>query len=187
MFELSRQPEILARLRREIISYVGDEAPTYEQLKEMKYLKAIINESQRLYPIVPINARQAAEDITLPHGGGVDETAPAFVPKGAIVVMNLWSMHRRTEIYGADAAEFNPSRWLDQEAESPLRPGWGYLPFSGGPRVCIGQQFALTETGYVVVRLLQAFPKIESRDSEPWTESLSAVCSSLNGCKVGMK
>jgi cytochrome P450 len=111
-------------------------------------------------------------------------------------------MHRRTDIYGPSASVFNPSRWLEHEshnenenenekdanlARGPLRPGWAYLPFSGGPRVCIGQQFALTEASYVVVRLLQTFSEIESRDAEPWREKMTIVCTGLGGCKLGLK
>jgi cytochrome P450 len=97
-------------------------------------------------------------------------------------------MHRRTDIYGPDADVFDPTRWLENEHPSaPLRPGWGYLPFSGGPRICVGQQFALTEASYVVVRLLQAFKEIESRDDEPWREKLTIVCQGLGGCKVGLR
>ncbi|KAF2792456.1 putative cytochrome P450 alkane hydroxylase [Melanomma pulvis-pyrius CBS 109.77] len=187
-FELPRHPSIVSRLRREIAEHVGRDPPTYQQLKEMKYLKAIINESQRLYPIVPTNSRQAVKDTLLPHGGGPDATAPLFVPKGAVVAWLSRAMHRREDIYGPDAEAFNPSRWLDGEhASSPLRPGWGYLPFNGGPRICIGQQFALTETSYVVVRLLQEFPVLESRDDEPWREKLSITVTGLGGAKVGLR
>jgi cytochrome P450 len=154
----------------------------------MKYLRAIINESQRLYPIVPSNSREAIRDTVLPHGGGPDGLSPILIPKGAYTVFLSRGMHRREDIYGPDAEEFNPSRWLDNEhPSSPLRPGWGYLPFNGGPRICIGQQFALTETSYVVVRLLQEFPVLESRDNEPWREKLGLTCTSLGGAKVGLK
>lgn len=89
-------------------------------------------------------------------------------------------MHRRTDIYGADAGEFRPERW------ETLRPGWAYLPFNGGPRICIGQQFALTEVSYILVRILQTYSGLEARDSEDWSENLSATLSSLNGVKVAL-
>jgi cytochrome P450 len=154
----------------------------------MKYLQAIINEAQRLYPIVPSTMRQAIRDTVLPHGGGADGTSPILVSKGEYVLFMSQAMHRREDIYGPDFKEFNPSRWLDGEhPSSPLRPGWSFLPFLGGPRICIGQQFALTEAGYTTVRLLQEFPDMESRDDEPWREKLSFTCTSLGGAKVGMK
>ncbi|KAF2708526.1 cytochrome P450 52A1 [Pleomassaria siparia CBS 279.74] len=189
-WELPHHPEIMERLRSEMAEHMtGPEPPTYEQLKDMKYLKAIITESQRMYPIVPQNSREATRDTVLPRGGGPDGTWPLLIPKGALVSWLSYSMHRRPDIYGADAETFNPSRWLDGEhhESSPLRPQWGYLPFNGGPRICIGQQFALTETAYTVVRLMQEFATMESRDDDDvWKEKLSITCTSLGGAKVGL-
>jgi cytochrome P450 len=187
LWELSRQPDVTLRLRREIEEHVGSGQPTYDQIKELKYLKAILNESQRMYPVVPSNSRQALKDTIIPCGGGPEGKAPVLVPKGAIVAYHTWAMHHRTDIFGADAHVFDPTRWLANEHPfSPLRPGWAYIPFSGGPRVCIGQNFALTETMFVVVRLLQTFD-IESRDSKPWAEKLTVTCTGMNGCKVGLE
>ena len=67
-------------------------------------------------------------------------------------------MHRRPEYYGPDADAFRPERW------ETLRPGWEYLPFNGGPRICIGQGFALMEAAYTTVRLMQVFRDIDGRD-----------------------
>ncbi|KAF2730499.1 cytochrome P450 [Polyplosphaeria fusca] len=189
LWTLSRSPTIQSRLRREITSHIGDAVlPTFTQLKDMRYLKAIMNESQRLYPVVPSNTREALVDTTLPRGGGPDEQSPVFVPKGASITYHIVAMHRRVDVYGEDADVFEPARWMDGEhGSSPLRPGWGYLPFSGGPRVCIGQQFALTEAMFVVVRMLQTFPVLESRDSEPWTEKINITASNRNGCKVSLR
>lgn len=177
---------MLARLRQEIEDSVGGDIPTYQQLKDMKYLKALINESQRLYPIVPSNARQALQDTILPRGGGPDGKSPVLISKGSYVLYIPWAMHRRTDAFGDDAHVFDPTRWLDEgHASSPLRPGWAYLPFSGGPRICIGQNFALTECMFVLVRLLQRYD-IDKRDDEPWREKLGITCVGLGGCKVGL-
>jgi len=92
-------------------------------------------------------------------------------------------MHRRKDIYGPDALEFRPERWAPEEG---LRPSWGYLPFNGGPRICVGQQFALTEAGYTIVRLLQEFRGIENRDDSKWEEKLSLTLAIDNGVKVAM-
>jgi cytochrome P450 len=62
----------------------------------------------------------------------------------------------------------------------------GYIPFSGGPRICLGQQYALTVAAYVVVRMLQKFQKLESRDPGPWKEMMTLTCASLNGVKVAL-
>ncbi|KAJ4365438.1 hypothetical protein N0V95_000489 [Ascochyta clinopodiicola] len=181
LWELPRHPSILSKLRSEIEEFIGDAQPTYEQLKDMKYLRAIVNESQRLYPIVPVNSREALVDTIIPRGGGDDESRPVMVPKGAYVMWNMYSMQRREDLFGEDASTFRPERWL----EPGFRPGWAFVPFSGGPRVCIGQNFALTETMYVVVRLIQGF-NIEQKDFEDWTEKFSITCTGLGGCKIGL-
>lgn len=97
----------------------------------MRYLRALLNESLRLTPVVPANARQALVDTVLPVGGGADGKAPVLVAKGAIVMWSLWAMHRRTDLYGEDAEEFRPERWLDEGEKKGLRVGWEYMPFNG--------------------------------------------------------
>lgn len=61
-----------------------------------------------------------------------------FVPKGSRVVYSVYALHRRTDIYGADADEFRPERWGEMTPRA-----WEYLPFNGGPRICIGREFTL--------------------------------------------
>jgi cytochrome P450 len=134
----------------------------------------------RTHPVVPANSRYAIRDTVLPLGGGVDGKSPLFVPKGTMVGYNTYVMHRRTDLYGPDANEYIPERW------ATLRPGWEYLPFNGGPRICLGQQYALTEASYVTVRLVQEFSAIESRDPGDWVEGLTLTLCSLNGTKVGL-
>ncbi|KAL8865833.1 MAG: hypothetical protein Q9174_006669 [Haloplaca sp. 1 TL-2023] len=204
-WSISRNPAIFDRLRQEVAALetpLGEERPLFEELKDMKYLRAVLNESLRLHPVVPANSRQAITDTTLPLGGGADGKSPVFIPKGAIVGYGVYAMHRRQDLYGEDAEEFKPERWLDQDGKKGLRPGWEYLPFNGGPRICIGrksfqtripkityeslEQFALTEASYISVRLVQEFARIESRDSEPWREKLSLTCTGLGGCKVSL-
>jgi cytochrome P450 len=108
--------------------------------------------------------------------------SPVFVPEGTLVCYNVYAMHRRADFYGPDAEEFHPERWEDGK----LLPRWEYLPFNGGPRICIGQRYALTEVSYVLVRLVQNFSRLESRDPGPWEESLTLTVCSKNGAKVGL-
>lgn len=140
-FVLAKNPAIFTKLQHEITSHLPDNSlPTYEQLKEMKYLRAVLNESLRIHPVVPENARIAQVDTTLPLGGGEDGKSPIFVKKGQIATWNVYAMHRRRDFYGDDAEEFRPERWIDGDAgKKGLRVGWEYLPFHGGPRICIGR------------------------------------------------
>ena len=90
-------------------------------------------------------------------------------------------MHRRKDIFGADANDFRPERWVR------LRPGWAFLPFNGGPRTCLGQQLALAETAFTTVRLLQTFHSIEAVDEGTWRECLTLTCPPLDGVRVRVK
>ncbi|KAK4692044.1 hypothetical protein P7C71_g5080, partial [Lecanoromycetidae sp. Uapishka_2] len=140
-FELSRRPTIWNALRKEIDTLDGA-IPSFEELKQLKYLRALLNESLRLHPVVPENSRQAEVDTCLPVGGGPDGKSPVFIEKGKYVLWSAYAMHRRKDLFGDDAEEFKPERWLDdsQSGEKGLRVGWEYLPFNGGPRICIGRK-----------------------------------------------
>lgn len=102
---LSKRPDIWTKLQDEL-AVLGGQPPSYEQIKDFKYLRAVLNESLRLYPLVPANAREAVVDTTLPLGGGPDGLAPIFVPKGQVITWSTFSMHRRKDYYGEDAEEF---------------------------------------------------------------------------------
>ncbi|KAB8273783.1 cytochrome P450 [Aspergillus minisclerotigenes] len=178
-YNLARRPDIWDLLRSEVATLDG-KCPSFEELKQLKYLSWVINETLRLYPVVPSNSRTANEDTFLPVGGGPDGKSPVFVAKGQRVAYDVYVMHRRHDIFGPDAEEFRPERW------ETIRPGWGYLPFNGGPRICLGQQFALTEASYTTVRIVQSFKEITSRDPEPYRERLALTLASRHGTKVAM-
>jgi len=177
---VARHPDVWAALAAEVDQLEG-KVPDYDTLKRMRVLRSIIDETLRLHPPVPINMRFAERDTTIPRGGGADGSSPVFVAKGAVVHYSVWAMHRLPSIYGPDAEAFRPSRWLDDG----LRPGWGYLPFNGGPRVCLGQQSALIDTSYVVVRLVQHFGRIEARGGV-FRESIALTLSHADGVKVAL-
>ena len=141
-FLLVRHPRVLDKLRAEIKSYCSDLAGlTRADLRKMCYLQNVLNETLRLYPSVPINTRTATRTALLPTGGGPDRTAPVLVPKGSTVAWSVYAMHRRPDLYGLDAELFRPERW---DEDMPMRRDktnatWGYLPFNGGPRTCLGR------------------------------------------------
>ncbi|KAI9776572.1 MAG: hypothetical protein M1839_009476 [Geoglossum umbratile] len=156
---LSQHPTTFATLRTAILSTFGPTASpeiTFSALKNCYPLTHFLLEVLRLYPVVPLNFRVAAQDTVLPTGGGKDRKSPIAVRKGQVIAYSVYVMHTRPDIWGEDAGVFRPERWEGRKI------GWEYLPFNGGPRICLGQQFALTEAAYVIVRLLQRFSKIEN-------------------------
>lgn len=188
-FELARHPEIYQRLKEEVLVQFGEGSEedisniTFESLKKCEYLKWVLNETLRLYPAVPMNFREATKDTVLPTGGGPDGTAPVFVSKGTTVVYSVYATQRDERYYGKDASEFKPERWAENQ-----KLGWAYLPFNGGPRICLGQQFALTEASYTIVRLIQMFPNLVSsyEGDYPPKKMLHLTLSLFDGVPVKM-
>ncbi|CUM68613.1 uncharacterized protein PRCAT00006340001 [Priceomyces carsonii] len=180
-FELARNPRIWEELKKEIYETFGyaenskiDEI-TFESLKKCEYLKAVLNESLRMYPSVPQNYRVSTKATSLPRGGGKDGMSPIYIRKGQTITYTVYATHRNPKIYGKDAEVYRPERWFEQETR---KLGWAFVPFNGGPRICLGQQFALTEASYVIVRLAQTFPNLSSNDSEypPRKNSQLTMC-----------
>lgn len=164
IYELSRHPECVRKLRDEIINQVGlNRTPTYHDLKNMKYLQNVMSETLRLYPVVPFNVRLALKDCTLPRGGGPDGSQPIPVLKDTPIAYSTIVMQRDEAMYPPvsetfkPVLEYSPERWYNWQPKP-----WQYVPFNGGPRICIGQQFALTEMGYVLTRLFQKFERVEN-------------------------
>ncbi|KAH9870201.1 hypothetical protein J1614_007124, partial [Plenodomus biglobosus] len=167
-YELAKNPRVLADLRREIEKTVGvhpsARKPTYEDLKQMRFLSNILSETLRLYPNAPFNIRTALKDTSLPRGGGLDGSGTIGLAEGTQVIYSTHLLHLDPELYPPTSPsfpapdEFSPYRWQGWTPQP-----WTYIPFNGGPRICIGQQLALTEMSYVLVRVFQCFSKVELR------------------------
>lgn len=164
---LADNPHVLHRLRKEILSVLGPEqTPTFEHVRQMKYLRAVINETLRLYPPVPFNVRCATEEMVWPSATGGQ---PVYVPKGSSCIYSVFLMHRREDLWGPDALVFDPDRFLDDRLQKYLLPNpFVFLPFNAGPRICLGQQFAYNEMSLFLIRLLQTFSGISfAPDADP--------------------
>ncbi|XP_014550459.1 hypothetical protein COCVIDRAFT_43025 [Bipolaris victoriae FI3] len=192
-FLLVRHPRVMEKLRAEIASsYTKDSSLNRDVLRRMPYLNNVLRETLRLYPPVPVNVRSTTTTTVLPTGGGPDRKSPVLIPKGTSVAFSVYAMHRRPDLYGMDAEQFRPERW-DEEMpmyNNPTNAKWGYLPFHGGPRICLGQDFALSEAAYVTVRLLKRFASIKLPEGElaelvgVEKQQMTLVISIKEGCKV---
>jgi len=107
---LARDKAAVDKCRAEIAA-VGVEHPTWEQLKNMKYLNNVVKEALRLLTPVATNSRASLRETVLPRGGGRDGRSPLLLPKGTPTRFSPYSLHRRKDIYGEDADEFRPERW----------------------------------------------------------------------------
>lgn len=136
-------PHIQEKVQREVDEVLGttDRTVTYEDLSSLKYLEACIKETLRLYPSVPLIARQVVEDIKIK-----DHILPAGT--GVVVVP---SMVHRDPAYWDDPEVFRPERFVDGELKHP----YAYIPFSAGSRNCIGQRFAIMEEKCILALLMR--------------------------------
>ena len=182
-FNLARNPRVYRKLRSEILEAGKEHSEwTFERLKSIKYLQHVINETFRLNPAIGTNTRMALRDTILPTGGGPTGygTSPVYVKKGDTITVSFYALHRRKDVFGNDVNVFRPERW-----DNLRPPHWSYLPFGGGPRVCPGQNLALTEVAYTIVKILQTFKSIENRDPVlEFVEVYKITTDSGNGAKV---
>ncbi|XP_065568203.1 cytochrome P450 4c3-like [Artemia franciscana] len=148
LFFIGRHPEIQERVHEELDLIFGDDPErdfTMADLTDLKYLECCIKEAQRLSPSVPIFSRHATEDI---------EMDGFIVPKGSAVSIVPFLMHR-DPTYFKDPERFDPDRFLPENSMG--RHPYAYIPFSAGPRNCIGQKFAMMEEKVVVGSILRKF------------------------------
>ncbi|KIM86055.1 hypothetical protein PILCRDRAFT_816602 [Piloderma croceum F 1598] len=168
MYLLAITPSVLDRLREEILTYVGpSRKPTYDDIRQMKYLRAVLNETLRLFPPVPFDVRETVHETTWPSKDPTEK--PMYLAAGTKILYSALVMQRRTDLWGPDALEFDPDRFLDDRAKKYLvHNPFIFIPFNAGPRICLGQQFAYNEMSYMLIRVLQSFSSISlDVDAQP--------------------
>jgi cytochrome P450 len=145
---LSQHEEMAARLRAELASVLGGRRPTLEDLPRLVFTRAVLDEALRLYPPAWVFEREALGD---------DEIGGYRVRRGTNVAICPYTMHRH-RAYWDDPERFDPDRFAS--ANAAARPKYAYLPFGGGPRLCIGNAFALMEA-QIILAMIAAEWKLE--------------------------
>ncbi|KAI0353453.1 cytochrome P450 monooxygenase pc-3 [Trametes cingulata] len=160
VYLLSQHPAVLKRLRQEILDHVGStRRPTYDDIRNMKYLRAFLNETLRLYPPVPFDIRFSINEGILPNPD--PQGKPVYIPPKTPISYSIFNMHRDPKYWGPTADQFDPDRFLDERVGKYLVANpFIFLPFNGGPRICLGQQFAYNEMSFFIIRLLQNFSSV---------------------------
>ncbi|KAG2495589.1 hypothetical protein HYH03_006189 [Edaphochlamys debaryana] len=178
LFALVQAPEAEARVLEEIDRVVGDRTPTLDDLKAMPYLRACLGESLRLYPQPPILIRRALGEDVLPGGLKGDPNGYP-IGKGADLFISVWNLHRSPYLW-KDPDVFRPERFFEANSNPDFGGQWAgyrpdavtggqalypnevasdfaFIPFGGGPRKCVGDQFAMFEATVAAAMLLRRF------------------------------
>jgi cytochrome P450 len=141
---LSEHPEARVRLENEVDDVLNGREPQMEDLEKLRFTRAVFEEALRLYPPVWLMARQAAQD---------DEIGGFHIPAGSTIALSPYITQRLPELW-PEPQKFNPDRFMPGAAP---RPKFAYFPFGGGPRLCIGQNFALMEAQIILALTAQRF------------------------------
>ncbi|CAL1275672.1 unnamed protein product [Larinioides sclopetarius] len=154
LYLIGLHPDVQAKIHKELDLVFGDdlERPvTMDDIKNLKYLECVFKESDRLYPAAPFFARDLSDDANI---------SGYFIPKGSTCLVLSHYLHRDEDVF-PNAEVFDPYRFLP--GNSTNRHHYSYVPFSAGPRNCIGQRFATMEMKVIVSSLLRQFI-VESLD-----------------------
>ncbi|KAG2949183.1 hypothetical protein JG687_00006588 [Phytophthora cactorum] len=165
---INRYPKILENVRREIHDKLPDLAsgkqkvPSLEDTHRLVYLEAAIKETLRLFPVAPISGRTAMRDVTMSNG--------VFLAKGTSVHMPHYMMGRMNSVWGQDAEEFKPDRWIDPVTRKILAVSvFKFSAFYGGPHACLGMKFAMSEIKITLATLLSRYNFKTSREPFDYT------------------
>jgi len=160
---LSSNPEVQQKARQEILNKIPGEV-TFESLKELPYIDGLIKEGLRMFPPLPfINGRKAIKDTVVGH---------VRIPAGTLITLNVISMVNDPKIWG-DPEVIRPERWFSENITKEQRNAW--MPFSAGPRVCIGMNFSLLEQKIFLVYFLKQFQQIKLAPHAVITPKLGGI------------
>jgi cytochrome P450 len=140
---LSQNPDVESKLHAEIDTVLGGRLPTFEDVPNLKYTEMIMTEAMRLYPPVWVMGRRSISGIKI---GGY------YIPPKSIILLSQYAIHHDKRFY-PEPEKFNPERWTSEQAKS--LPKMAYFPFGGGPRLCIGEQFAWMEGILLIATIAQ--------------------------------
>lgn len=171
IFELSQKPELMKKVQKEVDEVLGDRDPAFEDIPNLEMVRLVIAESLRMYPEPPLLIRRALEDDVLPAGNAGFETK---ISRGTDIFMAVYNIHRDPELW-ENPDDFDPERFLRPTSNPGTRPEWegytpgktlyptetqsdyAYLPFGGGARKCVGDQFACMEAVVTLAMVLRKF------------------------------
>ena len=173
-YMLSQHPDVATKLSDELRRVLGGRAPQAADLHLLPYTEMVVHESLRMYPAAPGFAREPIEDVRI---GGYE------IPRGSLIAVNTYALHR-DPVFFEDPERFDPERFAaGWEARIPR---YAYLPFGSGPRVCIGNGFAMMEARLIVATLAQRWQFLLEPDQEVTPVQLVTL-RPKNGIRMALK
>ncbi|GAA0161522.1 oxygenase [Lithospermum erythrorhizon] len=173
---LANHPEVKKSIIQESdkIMDQSQEIATYDQLKQMHYLQASVYESLRLYPPVQFDSKFCSQDDVLPDG--------TLIKKGTRVTYHPYAMGRMKSIWGEDAGEFKPERWLEEGGIFKPQSPFKYPVFQAGLRVCLGKEMALVEMKCVALSIIRQFDlKLPENSLNQYPKFMPGLTAAIRG------
>ncbi|EOA22950.1 hypothetical protein CARUB_v10003687mg [Capsella rubella] len=149
-----------------------------EEIKKMDYLQAALSEALRLYPSVPVDHKEVLEDDVFPDG--------TKLKRGEKVIYAIYAMARMETIWGKDCREFKPERWL-REGRYTSESAYKFTAFNGGPRLCLGKDFAYYQMKYVAASIVYRYRvRVDVKGSHKVEPKMALTMYMKHGLKVNM-
>ncbi|KAG7637151.1 putative cytochrome P450 [Arabidopsis thaliana] len=163
---LSKNPKAITKIRQEINTQLSPRTNDFDsfnaqELNKLVYLHGALCEALRLYPPVPFQHKSPTKSDVLPSGHRVDASSK--------IVFCLYSLGRMKSVWGEDASEFKPERWISESGRLIHVPSFKFLSFNAGPRTCLGKEVAMTQMKTVAVKIIQNYEikVVEGHKIEP--------------------
>ncbi|XP_055607396.1 probable cytochrome P450 313a4 [Uranotaenia lowii] len=174
---LAMFPEVQDRVYQEIMLSCPIDDVSIEDVSKLVYTEMVCKETMRLFPVGPMLARTATADFKLDDNN--------MIPAGATLVMVVYILHRNVQIWGPDANEFNPDHFLPEQVAK--RHPYSYLPFSGGPRNCLGIRYAWISMKIMLVHILRKYRLHTTLTLDTLDIDYSLILKIKNGCQVSLE
>lgn len=177
LYSLANHPEVQDKAVKEIRETLlhAEGEPTYNDFLSLKYVENVIKESMRLYSPVPFISRKVEHDVQLPSG--------YVLPAGSYADISIFLTHRNDK-YFHEPNKFIPERFEERDGK---RSPYAYIPFSAGPRNCIGQKFAMLEMRIIVAMLLLKYEFLLDENADPVVIESSLVLRTRNKFPIKIK
>lgn len=169
---LARNQDVQERVREEVDCVLGDGDKDYinwSDVSKLEYLTLCIKEGLRLYSPVHVIQRETSEELKIEN---------YTIPKGTNIVVSLFNLHHNPAVWGESWDEYKPDRFIPENMQ--YMDSFAFVPFSGGPRNCIGQQFAMMEMKIVIARIIHRY-QVELVPGHEYKRKMSVVIKAENG------